>query len=143
MPFLISLLGGLRPAETFALCFDDIDCKSCTISINKQIVEESSGKMIIKQPKTEKSTRVVEVPLVVIQEVIKRRDALIAAQKENPVLFEQNKRKFIDGREFREDIIEQPNFQDSISPLSISEFTAYDESTPRTVSIYVLVTGWL
>lgn len=110
LPFLISLLGGLRPAETFALCFDDIDCKNCTISINKQIVEESTGKMIIKQPKTEKSTRVVEVPLVVIQEVIKRRNALIAAQKENPVLFEQNKRKFIDGREFREDIIEQPNF---------------------------------
>ena len=110
LPFLISLLGGLRPAETFALCFEDVDFKNCTISIDKQIVEESTGKLIIKEPKTDKSTRVIEVPLVLIQEIQKRKRALEEAQKEDPVLFEQNKRKFIDGREFREDIIEQPNF---------------------------------
>ena len=110
LPFLISLLGGLRPAETFALCFEDFDYDNCTVSINKQITEEASGKRIIKQPKTETSTRTIELPPMVIQEVLKRQRALEKARNENPVIFEQNKMKFIDGREFREDIIDQPNF---------------------------------
>ena len=75
------MVAGLRPAETFALCFEDIDCVNCTISVNKQITEEASGKRVIKQPKTDFSTRVVDVPLVVIREVIKIRYALEAAQK--------------------------------------------------------------
>ena len=110
LPFLIALLGGLRPAETFALCFEDFDYNKCTVSINKQITEEASGKRVIKLPKTDNSTRTIELPFVVIKEVQKRQKALEYARLANPLVFEQNKMKFIDGREFREDIIEQPNF---------------------------------
>ena len=100
LPFLISLLGGTRPAETFALCFDDFDYNQNTVSINKQIVEEANGKRIIKQPKTEKSNRVIELPDIVIAEVKRREKTLRENEKKEPLLFAQNKGKMIDVRNF-------------------------------------------
>ena len=118
LPFIISLLGGLRPAETFALCFEDFDFKNNTVTINKQLVEETSGKRIIKFPKATKRTkkvvkpsiRTIEMPLVVMTEVRKRKKQLEEARLRDPLIFEQNKTKFIDGRNFKEEIIDQPNF---------------------------------
>ncbi len=110
LPFLISLLGGLRPAETFGLCFEDFDFDNNTVTVDKQMVEETSGKRVIKQPKTTGSTRTIELPIVVMLEVKKRKKALDEARKKEPLVFEQNKSKFIDGRNFQEDIIEQPDF---------------------------------
>ena len=110
IPFLISLTGGLRPAETFALCFEDIDFDNCTVSINKQIVEETTGKRIIKQPKTPKSNRTIELPLDTITAIWEKKRALQDAREDNPLLFEQNKAKFIDGRNYTEKIIEQLDF---------------------------------
>lgn len=110
IPFLISLTGGLRPAETFALCFEDIDFDNCTVSINKQLVEETTGKRIIKDTKTEESTRTIELPLDTITAIRRKQRALQEAREADPLLFEQNKTKFIDGRNFTEEIIEQPDF---------------------------------
>lgn len=110
IPFLISLTGGLRPAETFALCFNDIDYNKCTVSITKQIVEETTGKRIIKQPKTEYSERVIELPLNTIKAIQAKQRALQRAREEDPILFEQNKSRFIDGRDNKEIVIEQPDF---------------------------------
>lgn len=110
IPFLISLTGGLRPAETFALCFNDIDYDKCTVSITKQMVEETTGKRIIKQPKTKKSTRIVELPPETIRAIQAKQRALQRAREEDPILFEQNKSRFIDGRDNKEIVIEQPDF---------------------------------
>lgn len=110
LPFLISLLGGLRPAETFALCFSDFDYDKNTVSITKQFVEETNGKRILKQPKTEGSTRTIELPVLVIKEVQKREKALAEARAKEPLVFEQNKMQVIDGRNFTEELIEQPDF---------------------------------
>ena len=110
IPFLISITGGLRPAETFALCFEDIDFDNCTVSINKQLVEETTGKRIIKQPKTKKSRRVIELPIDTITAIRRKQRALQEAREADPLLFEQNKTKFIDGRNHTEKIIEQPDF---------------------------------
>lgn len=110
LPFLLSLTAGLRPAETFALCFEDFDYSNCTVTVNKQIAEEASGKRVIKQPKTTGSTRTIELPLFVITEVRKREASLNEARQANPLVFEQNAKRFIDGRNFTEELIEQPNF---------------------------------
>ena len=110
LPFLISLLGGLRPAENFCLCFDDFDFDNNTVTIDKQMVEEASGRRVIKQPKTDASTRTIELPIIVMLEVKKRKKALDEAREKDPLIFEQNKGKFIDGRNLKEEIIEQPDF---------------------------------
>ncbi len=106
LPFLISLLGGLRPAETFALTFEDFDFTKKTITINKQVVEESGGKRKIKKPKSQ-INRTVVVPDIVFDEVKKRKERLLKTDK---LLLEQNKIKFIDNRELKNEIIDQPNF---------------------------------
>jgi len=110
LPFLIAVMGGLRPAEVFALCFEDFDYSKGTVDINKQLVEETDGKRIIKQPKTEGSKRTVELPRFVIEEVQKKEKLLAECKVKSPLLFEQNKLRFLDGRNFKEEIIEQPNF---------------------------------
>lgn len=129
IPFLISLTGGLRPAETFALCFDDIDYDNCTVSVNKQIVEETTGKRIIKQPKTEKSTRIVELPPETIKAIQAKQRALQDAREVSPLLFEQNESRFIDGRNYTETVIDQPDFINIdnrgrfVNPHSFSYYT--------------------
>ena len=60
LPFLISLLAGTRPAETFALRFSDFDFQNKTITIDKQIVDEE-GALVFKNPKNEPSNREIDV----------------------------------------------------------------------------------
>lgn len=127
LPFLISLLCGLRPAETFALTFDDIDAKTGLISINKQVVVETDGLRCIKPPKTIKSTRKVAYPKIILDEVKKRKERCMAC---DPRVFENNKKMFVDMRSSVDGVnIIQPDFINVdrlgkfIEPHSFSYYT--------------------
>ncbi len=61
----IALYGGMRKGEILALTFDDIDFKRQTISITKS-VSYVNHRLIIKEPKTQTSNRVIVVPKHVI-----------------------------------------------------------------------------
>lgn len=58
MLFLMSLYCGLRPGETVALKWSDIDLKNRVISVNKALKDDN----IIGPPKTTAGTRKVPIP---------------------------------------------------------------------------------
>ena len=108
LPFLVALLCGTRPAETFALRFSDFDFKNNILSINKQIVDEE-GALVIKNPKTEDSTRDILVSDYLLSEVKKRMEYLEKQRQLNPKAFATNKGRVIDGREFEEPTMDMPD----------------------------------
>ena len=57
----MALFGGFRLGELIALTWDDIDFKSCTVSISKSTAKTKDG-MITKSPKTASSIRIVSLP---------------------------------------------------------------------------------
>lgn len=59
--FHMALFGGFRLGELIALTWDDIDFKSCTVSISKSTAKTKDG-MITKSPKTASSIRIVSLP---------------------------------------------------------------------------------
>lgn len=92
LPFLVSLYTAARPAETFAIRFSDFDLENNTLNIERQIVE-FQGTLTFKDPKT--FARTVPIPQVLADEVKKRYAEIRNAQKENPQLFELNRKKVI------------------------------------------------
>ena len=87
-------------------------------------------------PKTEKSNRIIDLPVDVISAVESKQKALQKAEKENPTLFLQNKIKFIDGRNFKEEIIDQPNFVNIDSKgryISAHSFSYYTKIIKRDI----------
>lgn len=57
----VMLHSGMRPQEAGALTWDDLDVAAGTVSVNKALVEETSGHWIIGPTKTRKG-RVVALP---------------------------------------------------------------------------------
>lgn len=108
LPFLVSLLAGTRPAETFALRFSDFDFENKILTINKQIVDEE-GALVIKNPKTEDSTREIDISDYLLSEVKKRMEYLDKQRELNPKAFAANKGRLIDGREFEEPTMDMPD----------------------------------
>ena len=93
LPFLIAITTGLRPAETFCLTFSDINFKEKTITVNKQVVVESTGLRCIKKPKTNNSYRTLPCPDIVLEEVKRRKERCDAC---DPRVFNNNKKMFVD-----------------------------------------------
>lgn len=75
---MIGFYTGLRISEAFALTWDDIDLKACTVSVNRQVVKRNFGADVRKavekkgkkesrsswyftSPKTESSRRTVKI----------------------------------------------------------------------------------
>ena len=59
--------SGLRPAEVFALTWNDIDFKEKTVSVNKALQFSRTGKTSVGLPKTDKSIRTIPLPDFVIR----------------------------------------------------------------------------
>ncbi len=108
LPFLVALLAGTRPAETFALRFSDFDFENQILHINKQIVDEE-GALVIKNPKTEESTRDILISDYLLSEVKKRMEYLEKQRELNPKAFATNNGRLIDGREFEEPTMDMPD----------------------------------
>lgn len=64
-----AILGGLRRGEILALEWTDVDFDNATISVNKSISLTINGQAVIKEPKTKKSKRTVEMPSWYIEEL--------------------------------------------------------------------------
>lgn len=82
LEYLLGLFCGLRKGEILGLKFQDFDLEEHTVSIVRQLsvenVLENGSRKVIKRnyvekdPKTENSVRVLRVPQVIEEEVIKR-----------------------------------------------------------------------
>lgn len=60
---------GLRRGEICALTMQDIDFDNNIVDVNKDIVQDDSGKWIVKPPKTPTSIRKVHVPDSVLESI--------------------------------------------------------------------------
>lgn len=59
--------SGMRPAEMFALTWNDIDFKNNTVTINKALQFTNSRVASVGLPKTDKSIRTIPVPAFVMR----------------------------------------------------------------------------
>ncbi len=110
LPALISLTTGARTSECFCLCWEDVDFTNRKLRINKKIVQEADGKLVIKVPKTRQSNRSVDIPTVLLNELYRRKQELDEAKRVNPLLWEQNRGKVIDDRNMEQKLIDSPDF---------------------------------
>lgn len=110
IPTLISLTTGLRPAECFALTWDDIDFKSRTLHVNQKISEENGGKLVLSVPKTAASIRPVDIPEVLLNELYEHKRRIHEAKIKDPITFESNKKNIVDERNLERKIIDMPDF---------------------------------
>ena len=78
--------------------------------LNKKIVQEADGKLVIKVPKTRQSNRSVDIPTVLLNELYRRKQELDEAKQANPLLWEQNRGKVIDDRNMEQKLIDSPDF---------------------------------
>lgn len=62
IPILLMLTMGLRAAEVSGLCWEDINFKNKTISINKILVYINGVGLVFKSPKTKGSIRTISAP---------------------------------------------------------------------------------
>ena len=66
----LSAYMGLRRSEVFALTWNDIDLKNKKLKINKAKVMDANSKYVLKGTKTTSSTRTLDIPLVVLNDLM-------------------------------------------------------------------------
>jgi len=71
LPVALAAICGLRRGECLALTIDDIDFQNMTININKQL-NQYENELIITEPKSEDSNRVVSAPSEIFDIITKR-----------------------------------------------------------------------
>ncbi len=129
VPFIVSLMCGTRPAETFALTFNDFDFTNNILTIDKQIVNESSM-LVLKPPKTKASTRKIEFLDKVRKVVLEQQETLSRERRANPILFEQNRGKVYNILNMEAENIDMPDFicmDKKGSYVPASSFTYYSK----------------
>ena len=65
--YYLALFSGMRRSELLALRWSDIDLLGCQASINRTLHRLNNGEIIIKEPKTQKSRRLVALSPSTIQ----------------------------------------------------------------------------
>ena len=136
LPALISLCTGARTGECFALCWSDIDFNKRTIDINKKIVEEESGILVIKTPKTISSKRDVPIPDILYTALYDRKKEQLAAKKEKPELWAKNSITIIEDRDLKRKPIPMPDFisvDNNGKYIKASAFNPYAKKIRETI----------
>lgn len=91
--FATLLLAGLRRSELLALTWQDIDFKNETISVTKGLVYTKEKGLVIQEPKTEKSKRIVPI-LDILLMFLRRHQIRMLEEgnygKDKPVFCTQN-----------------------------------------------------
>ncbi|MHC1694149.1 MAG: tyrosine-type recombinase/integrase [Eubacteriales bacterium] len=106
VPIALAALCGLRRGEILALTYDDIDLEGKTIDISKQLVPIKKG-VIIDTPKSEDSHRVIAIPDIVVEMILRskerqemHRSMFLNEYEENGLVVCQVNGKYIDPRSF-------------------------------------------
>src|SRR5579872_3313698 len=79
--FYLALLGGLREGELFALIYKDVDLSKGTVHVSATLTKDGRGRFIRTEPKTKKSSRVLDLPSIAV-ESLKRHVELMKAEKQ-------------------------------------------------------------
>ncbi len=74
--FLLMLDAGLRPGEALALTWKDVDFTAGRISVTKSL-EEIDGRFRVKEPKTGKGVRTIDVTAATIDALHAHRKAML------------------------------------------------------------------
>lgn len=100
LEILLATFAGLRKGEILGLKFQDFDLENETVSISRQLslsVELEDGgcktkaaTKIEKDPKTDKSNRILCIPKVIVQEVEKRKERVEKDKKAVGELYKDN-----------------------------------------------------
>jgi integrase len=61
--FYMALFTGMRRSELLALRWQDIDLLFLQVSVTRSLHQVKGGQIVIRQPKTEKSRRLVSLPI--------------------------------------------------------------------------------
>jgi integrase len=72
MPVLVAISTGLRRVEIIALRWSDLDLAKGTLQVSRS-VEEIDGSFRFKSPKTDRSRRVIRLPVSLVEELGRRR----------------------------------------------------------------------
>jgi integrase len=72
LPILLAVTTGLRRGEILALRWRDIDLESGTLAVRQSLEETKSG-LFFKEPKTQKSRRVIALPELAIDALKRHR----------------------------------------------------------------------
>ena len=136
LPALISLCTGARTGECFALCWSDVDFENRMININKRIVEEEGGLLVIKVPKTQLTKRDVPIPDMLYTALYHRRQEQLAAKEEKPEIWAKNRITIIDDRDLNRKPILMPDFinvDNNGKYIKASSFNPYAKKIRETI----------
>lgn len=73
VPILLALTTGLRRGEILGLKWSDIDLDAGTLSVRRSL-EQTKGRIAVKEPKTAKSRRLIVLPPVVVEALQKHKE---------------------------------------------------------------------
>lgn len=136
LPALISLCTGARTGECFALCWSDVNFETRKLSINKRIVEEEGGLLVIKVPKTDHTKRDVDIPDMLYNTLYQKRRAQLAAKEDKPEIWAKNRITIIDDRDLNRKPIQMPDFinvDDNGKYIKASYFNPYAKKIRETI----------
>jgi integrase len=74
IPVLIAVTTGLRRGEVLALRWQDVDLDKGTLAV-RQTLQQTKAGLAFKEPKSQKSRRVVALPPILVEELRKHRTA--------------------------------------------------------------------
>jgi len=74
MPVLLAVTTGMRRGEILAVRWSDVDLKARTLAVN-QAVEQTRAVLSIKAPKTPKSRRLIHLPPLTVEALVRHRAA--------------------------------------------------------------------
>lgn len=121
--FYLTLIDtGARPGELCALNWPDIDLESRFISITKSL-EENSGKLRIKEAKTAKSRRRVDVSFTCIVEITRHRERMASEGQDTDkgIVFPSPR-----GKHLRRGSVKESSFGPILERAGLTGMRLYD-----------------
>jgi integrase len=70
--FVLAVATGMRQGELFGLRWEDVDLKAGIVSVQRTL-EEIDGKLRLKEPKSEKSRRRIDLPAFAIEALVRHK----------------------------------------------------------------------
>ncbi|HTE17939.1 MAG TPA: site-specific integrase, partial [Armatimonadota bacterium] len=72
LPMLVAVTTGMRRGEVLGLRWEDVDLKAGTLTVRQALGQSRAG-LEFKQPKTTKSRRVIELPALLVEALVRHK----------------------------------------------------------------------